>query len=1557
MNLSELLQILSDNSVKIAIKEGRLLIADEAGFLTSEMRQMLREHKEQLITLYSMQDQGNDLQDITIVSRDEPIPASFVQQRIWFLDQLEQGSGQFNSPLLFKISGDLAHHHLKLAVQMLVERHEALRTNFAENKEGQVLQLIRQRVDVPWEECDFTDTGEDAANQLAEAVLLDEVKKPFDLAQDVLLRVVLIRLGEQQCILSLNAHHIARDGISDEVLLEELSQIYAALVQEETAPLAEPRLQFADFSCWQRKLLDSGKVSAQLDFWCKKLEGIPKLHSLPLDSARPAVQSFDGAFLRDTFSQDLTSDIRRFCQSESATLFIYLQTVFSVLISRYSGQSDVVMGTSVSGRFHQDLQRVVGCFLNMLALRTDVDQNLSFRQLLEVNKRSVLDGFANQQLPYEMIVERLNPERSLSYSPVFQILFIVQDARDKKQEQVSQSFGSMETQIEPIVQEYHNTKYDLELYVIERDEQISIEWLYNTEIFHCDTVKQFASSFKHLVHLFVQGSDKPLYELDLLSQSEREKLHSISFCDEKHSFEDSMSLGERVGCIHHEDKGVREGELFLSYADLNQQSDKVAGYLQGQGLSAGSRVGVYLPRCVEMTVAMVGILKAGCTYVPLDASYPLERLRYMVSDSGVSLVLSTKGQLSQGVALDVVSVALDDEAGLAGAEYHREARNVDEAAVLIYTSGSTGQPKGVLLSHRSILNRLYWMESSYPFLDEEVCAQKTALNFVDHVAEVFQALCFGRDLVVIGQDTLLSGEGLLACLRTEGIGRLTVVPSLLSSVMLSEEFCAGGADLALRYVISSGEVLPQSVASRFKAAFPEVVLLNVYGSTEVGADATCGEYCLGDEQVSIGRGISNMQVYVMDAEGGLLPPGASGELYVGGEGLALGYVDDEQGGFITHETYGRLYRTGDWGRWLSDGRLGYEGRLDGQIKLRGFRIEPGEIVSALKSVPGVLDGAVRLHEEEGAGISRLVGYLVLPASEREKEGSQEAWSAQAQGDLKSRLPGYMVPSVYVMLSALPLTPGGKLDEQGLEAPALEDLQGEYVGPGNETERVLCGIWESLLHHEPVGVHDNFFSLGGDSILSVQLVSRIKEAGLFVSVRDIIEHPTIAELAVCIQALEDSHRQESGTIRLLPFMHNSEEKTDREGLYPEVYSLDLPLCLSLKELENMLSVIYATHSAFRLSFGGDPSLQTAELTAITPESLTASVSVIEDQESNEQITAIVESLVGDYSLTEGRLIQLKGLRREKDCTVFIAAHRRVMDFASWNILKDNLMTLALQIANGQKLTLKRPVETVDSWSTSVLSEKEHKEDLAGPSDVAVPEMLEKGDSQKRTHFTLTAQSSADLLAGAGMVFNMDIDELLLAAWVEVMGEHLRVDNIPLMLEMTGRHVKVKSKALERTIGNFDFHYPLIIAITEGADIESNALAVKEQLRKFTPEDLRRAFEHPIMPGHFIGFSCHRKPELINYSSLFSGDYEQEKAPFRSLDISWDISGEHVCCAISYGGQPQYEKAFMQWVNDYQNAVERLIKHCCHRLSTRQVFDSSADVFESDVEKLESDGISI
>jgi amino acid adenylation domain-containing protein len=1069
------------------------------------------------------------------VSRNQNLPLSWNQQRLWFLAQLEPDSPVYNEPFTIRFPGAIDVDALSKALNEIIKRHESLRERFI-TIDGQPVQVIDPPSTFNLAVVDLRQFPEDQREAEALRLATRESKQLFDLTSGPLLRATLMQLADEDYRLFLTVHHIVIDGVSIySVFVPELAALYEAFSTDKPSlrhatltPLAELPIQYADFTLWQRQWLAGEILESQLDYWKQQLRGDLPVLQLPYDRPRPAVQTFRGARQCLTLSKDLTSSLKTLSQQEGVTLFMTLLAAFKTLLYRYTEQEDIVVGTVSAGRNRPEIEGLIGFFLNTLVLRTDMSGSPSFRQLLGRVREITLGASAHEDLPFEKLIQTLQPDRNLSHNPLFQVAFVLEPPMP------SLNCGWTMSQLDI---QTDTAKLDLTLELDERPEGIIGRFEYNTDLFDASTISRMIDHFQTLLEGIVADPDKRLWELPLLRVAEQQQLMALNNTKADYPLEAYIHqlFEAQVERTPDAVAVVFEGEQ-LTYLQLNQRANQLAHHLQKLGVEPEMLVGICVERSLEMVVGLLGILKAGGAYLPLDPSYPQERLAFMLEDAQVSVLLTQQKLVPSLPEYKTHCFCLDTEWEVLAQESEEKPLSsvtTDNLAYTIYTSGSTGKPKGVLVTHQNLVHSTsarisYYSEPVTSFL------LLSSFAFDSSIAGIFWTLCQGGILVLPPakfQQELLQ---LTKFIPQHQVSHLLSLPSLYNLILEQAE---PQQLTCLRTVIVAGEPCSRELIERHSKLLAHTSLFNEYGPTE-GTVWSSVYHCQPSgvrTQVPIGRPIANMQIYLLDKYLNPVPIGVPGEIHIGGAGIARGYLNRPE---LTNQKFipnpfsdepgQRLYKTGDLARYLSDGNIEFLGRLDHQVKIRGFRIELGELESTLLQHPSVREIAV-IAREDIPGDKRLVAYIV-PNPE------QTPTIDELRRFLKQKLPDYMVPGAFVLLDALPLTPNGKVDRRALPAPdqSRPDQSVTFVAPRTPIEQQLADIWAEVLRLEQVGVHDNFFEFGGHSLLATQVISRLRQAfGVELPVRTLFEAPTVADLGARLEtvrwAVQELQAHESDTM--------------------------------------------------------------------------------------------------------------------------------------------------------------------------------------------------------------------------------------------------------------------------------------------------------------------------------------------------------------------------------------------------------------------------------------------
>jgi amino acid adenylation domain-containing protein/non-ribosomal peptide synthase protein (TIGR01720 family) len=1500
------------------------------------------------------------------VSRAAELPLSFAQQRLWFLDQLEPGSAFYNVPLTLKLTGELSVSALDLSLNEVIRRHEILRTSFVAvaGRPSQViaperaLRLTLEELSQPT-----------AASRWAAARwrIKEEAQHPFDLAQGPLMRCGLLRLGRREHLLLLTMHHIITDGWSLGILFREVAAHYTAFSRQATPRLAEPPVQYADFAVWQRERFGGEALEAQLAYWKEQLAGAPLSLPLPTDRPRPPVQSYRGATRSLALGESLTARLRACSQGEGVTLFMLLLAAFQALLYRYTGQEDFIVGTPIANRNRSELEGMLGLFANTLALRADLSGGPTFRTLLQRVRETTLGAFAHQDLPFENLVEELHPARDLSRTPLFQVMFAMQHAPLQGVE-----FPGLEScLLEP---EGTVAKFDLTLSVDEAEGELKVSLEYNTDLFNEQTVVRMLGHLETLLRHAAGAPDQSLSRLPLLTAAERRRL--------LREWNDTrVTHPHRASCLHNLFELQVERTPFavavvgedeeLTYDELSRRANRLAHYLRELGVGPEIRVALFVEHSIEMLVCLLGVLKAGGAYVPLDHGYPQERLRLMLEDAQVRLLLTTRRLAPKGAEQLTRVICVDEKWKEISA---RDESNTDcgvaadNLAYVIYTSGSTGKPKGVLITHRSVVNHCQAVARLFDLQPSARALQFAPLNFDVAVEELFASLSCGAAVILLPVHLRLSPADFTNFLSGAGVTILNLPASYWHQWISELARLQTGPPPALRLmVVGSEKVSAGWYAGWRETAGERVRWMNAYGLTETTITSTVYEAGANSESLAsgsmpIGRPIANTEAYVLDRELEPVPVGVRGELYLGGECLARGYLDEPAltaERFVPHpfsQTAGaRLFRTGDIVRYLPDGNLEFVGRTDLRLKVRGFRLEPGEIEAALATHASVREALVDAREDQG-GMTRLAAYVVTG-------GEHVPTTGELHRHLKGRLPEYMFPSAFALLDEMPLTPGGKVDREALRAlewsrPAVES---GFVAPGTEVEKRLAEIWAGVLGLERVGVHDNFFELGGDSILSIQIIARANHSGLCLTPKDLFQHQTIAGLAAVAGAGRRTPEAEQGRVQgpvpLTPIQcWFFEQNLPDVHHYNQALKLETRPGLDSSQLERAVQSLIEHHDALRLRFFlNEKGWQQVNAAAESNSVFTRlDVSGLSGEARGRLIKAATADLQARLNIERGPLVRFAFFDSGANgpgC-LLIVIHHLAVDGVSWRILLEDLGTACRQLKQGEEIKLPAKTTSFKTWAT-LLQERERASEWRQdsiywltscrgefvPLPVDYPDGINTEASARSVSLTLSASETRELVQGAPAAYQTRVVELLLAAVSQAFARRTDLPALLIDLEGHGREPLDERVDLSRSVGWFTTLYPVRLELR--AEEEARVVKkVKEQVRATAGKGMGYGVLR-YLSGAEAGAKLRGAGAEVSFNYL--GQFNQE-----SENSEWLSSVEEVCEMNSGGRNLRSHLIDIKaYINDGRLQVEWIYSEATHE---RKRIVSLADEFMTALRKL-------
>lgn len=1375
------------------------------------------------------------------------VPLSFTQQRLWFLHQLEEsGSAFYSEPTFLQMLGSLNVVALEQSLNEIVRRHESLRTTF-ETVEGQPMQVIAPGLTLTLRVVNLCHLPETEQQAQVQRLAIEEIQQPFDLEQAPLLRVKLLQLNDQEHLLLFIIHHIISDGWSLRVLIRELADLYQAFCDGKPSPLPELPIQYADFAVWQHQWLQGEVLKKQLSYWKQQLAGAPPILELPTDRPRPLVQSFRGATITFKLSPDLTSRLKSLSQKQGITPFMTLLAAFQTLLYRYSGQEDICVGSPIANRNRNETHGLIGCFVNTLVMRTNFSDNPSFLELLKRVQQVAQDAYAHEDLPFKRLVEELQVERNLSYQPLFQVMFVLQNST--KEDLVLPGLSLKQVSIDT-----GNAKFDLSLYMEDAEPELIGWWEYNTDLFDTATMTRMLEHFEILLEGIVTHPEQRVLNLPLLT---KQQLHQqlVEWNNTQVDYPLDTSIHELFEAqVERTPDAVAiifENE-HLTYRELNKRANQLAHYLQNQGVSPGVLVGICVERSHQMVVGLLGILKADGAYVPFDPAYPQERISFMLQDAQVAVVLTQQELVAtlpkhqaKVVCLDTDwrSITQEDEENLLSQT------NANNIAYVIYTSGSTGKPKGVQITHCAVANFLTAMRQTPGLTERDIFLSVTTITFDIAGLEIYLPLIVGARLVVVNRQVTTDGTQLLAWLTHMSATVMQATPATWTLLL------AAGLQKAHQLkILCGGEALSQTLGNELLAR--GAVVWNMYGPTETTIWSTANQIESGDGIISISCPIANTQLYVLNQYQQPLPIGVSGELHIGGAGLAWGYInraDLTAEKFIPNpfsdEPGARLYKTGDLVRYRQDGKLEFLGRIDHQVKVRGFRIELAEIEAALREHQAVREVVVLVREDD-PGNKRLVAYVVL---------SQTLTISDLHHFMKEKLPEYMMPSAFLMLEVLPLTPNGKVDRRSLPKPdtARPDLEAAYTAPSTLTETVLAKIWSEVLGVEQVGIHDNFFELGGDSVLCIQVIARAKQAGLQLTAKQMFQHQIIAELAPVAgttMLIQAEQVMITGSVPLTPIQHWFFEQNlpDRHH-WNQAVLLEVRQIIDPVILQQALHQVFVHHDGLRLRFlqkesnweqinaGSDKVVSIVRL----------DLSALSSEQQEAAIEAKMEELQPSLNLSSEPLVRVAvfDLGVQRFSRLLIIIHHLIVDGVSWGIILEDLHTAYQQLIQGGAIKLPLKTTSFKQWSERLREyalSKELRQELPywlaesrkhiAPLPVNNPGGNNTVASSCTVSVTLSVEETQVLLQEAPQVYRTQVEDLLTTAVTLAMSQWTGERSLLVDLEGSGREDVFNDLNLSRTVGWFTTIFPVLLELGKAKHPEEALKSVKQQLRRISNQGI-------------------------------------------------------------------------------------------------------------------------
>ncbi|MFK4435322.1 amino acid adenylation domain-containing protein [Paenibacillus sp. RC21] len=1501
------------------------------------------------------------------VTENKPFYAvSSAQKRMYILNQLDGAGISYNIPGALTLTGSFDHNALDNAFRQLIDRHEILRTSF-ETMNGEPVQRVHDEVSFRMElihahGADPKETDE----------LVRDFVQPFDLGQAPLFRVGLIETDPEHHILLLDMHHIISDGTSINVMIQDFIHLYTG---DTLPPL---RIQYKDYAAWQQEQQQSERYRQQESYWLNTFAGELPVLDIPTDYPRPATRSFEGDLLEFTLDQRQSEGLKSIAVQTESTLYMVLLAAYTSLLSHYSGQEDIIVGSPIAGRPHADLGSLIGMFVNTLAIRNYPEGGKTFRDYVLEVKENALKAFEHQDYPFEELVDKLDVDRDLSRNPLFDTMFALQNLEQKDQQLEG-------LQLAPYPSEQNTAKFDLSLFAMEDGEQIVFGLQYGTRLYKRETIERLAVHLQQLIHAVIEQPDIALSAIEMVSYQEKEQIvmqFNDTVADYPYPRDQVLHvLFEEQAAQSPDRLAVTFADTQLTYHELKERSDRLARILASHGIRRGSepeiqRVGIMAERSIEMIVGMLAILKAGGAYVPIDPEYPEERIRYLLEDSSTRLLLSQRReQVPFEPGIPIIDLS-DEQRWSSESELYA---HVDESAAVpmegsssdlayvIYTSGTTGKPKGVMIDHRNVVRLV--KNKSYATLDENTrMLQMGAVVFDASTFEIWGTLLNGGQLYVVSHDTILDAAKLKQAIDKYRINTMFMTTALFNQH--SQQ--AIGVFSSLKELLVGGDVLSIPHVNRVLKEHPQLRLANIYGPTENATFSTIYDITEPQTQaIPIGRPIDHSTAYVVNRSLKLQPIGAWGELIVGGDGVGRGYLNRPE---LTAEKFiespfrpgEHCYRTGDLVRWRADGVLEYKGRMDEQVKIRGYRIELGEIETRLSTIAGVKESIVTVRQDDN-GQKQLCAYFVTDS---------ELSASDLRNVLSQDLPGYMVPSYFVQLSRLPLTLNGKVDRRALPAPEQNvDTGMDYVAPETDVQQALATAWGAILGIQRVGIQDNFFHLGGDSIKAIQVSSRLFQAGYKLEMKDLFKYPTIAGLSKFIQPVNRIAEQGevTGSVLLTPIQRwFFEQPTAEPHYFNQSVMLYRQEGYDEQALRQALHQITAHHDALRMVFRSSENGYTAWNRGIEEgEPYHLEIFDYRDSKVNEgdlakMVEANCNEIQSSISLSEGPLMRLGLFRCPDGDHLLVAIHHLVVDGVSWRILFEDLATAYDQASKGEPvIQLPHKTDSFQTWAQQLYAyanspamerERSYWEELAQAELAPLPQDYGHhehknpliGDSESVTAVWTSAETE-QLLKQANRAYHTEVNDLLLTAVGMALQAWSGNERFLINLEGHGREAILPEVDITRTIGWFTSQYPVLLNMPQEITLSQRIKHVKEGLRGIPKKGigygvLKYVADHQEQVTSPALFEA--DPEIsFNYLGQFDQDMkgnDLESSPYSggmplsptmartyTLDFGGIISGGQLGLTISYSRTSYRPETIERLAKLLESSLREILTHCIHK----------------------------
>ncbi|MGG3439388.1 plipastatin non-ribosomal peptide synthetase PpsC [Bacillus subtilis] len=1497
--------------------------------------------------------------------KQETYPVSSAQKRIYVLQQLEDGGTGYNMPAVLELEGKLDPERMDRAFKELIKRHESLRTSFEQDAGGDPVQRIHDEVPFTLQ---TTVLGARTEEEAAAAFI-----KPFDLSQASLFRAQIVKVSDERHLLLVDMHHIISDGVSVNILIREFGELY------NNRKLPALRIQYKDYAVWQEGFKTGDAYKTQGAYWLKQLEGELPVLDLPSDHARPPVRSFAGDKVSFTLDQEVASGLHKLARENGSTLYMVLLAAYTAFLSRLSGQEDIIVGSPIAGRPHKDLEPILGMFVNTLALRTRPEGGKPFVQYLQEVRETALEAFEHQDYPFEELVDKLELTRDMSRNPLFDVMFVLQNMDQE-------SLELDELCLKPAANNGHQTsKFDLTLYAQEQPHGLlTFQMEFSTDLYKKKTIEKWLQYFINMLLSIIKDNKAALGTINILNEDETHYLiHELNRTKIDYPRNETISrLFEMQAEQTPNAVAIVSDTQVFTYEDLNSWANQIASVLQIKGVGPDSVVALLTGRTPELIAGMLGILKAGGAYLPIASDLPVERIAYMLSDSGAALLLQSEKTEKQLLDIECEQIIIED------IQKQGETKNVDSSAgphslaYIIYTSGSTGKPKGVMIEQRSVI-RLVKNSNYITFTPEDRLLMTSSIGFDVGSFEIFGPLLNGAALHLSDQQTFLDSHQLKRYIEHQGITTIWLTSSLFNHLTEQNEQTFS----QLKHLIIGGEALSPSHVNRIRNVCPEVSIWNGYGPTENTTFSTCLHIQKTYElSIPIGRPVGNSTAYILNQWGVLQPVGAVGELCVGGDGVARGYLgrpDLTKEKFVPHPFApgDRLYRTGDLARWLPDGTIEYVGRIDDQVKVRGYRVELGEIESALRQIDGVKEAAV-LARRAQTGSKELFGYISVKAGTN---------AEQVRSLLARSLPNYMIPAYIIEMETLPLTSNGKLNRKALPEPNFTSKQ-MYAPPRNDLEDQLVLIWQEVLGIQRIGIEDSFFELGGDSIKALQVSARLGRYGLSLQVSDLFRHPKIKDLSPFIRKSERIIEQGpvQGDVPWTPVQQwfFSQDIEERHHFNQSVMLFHSGR-LSENAIRPALKKLAEHHDALRMVYRNDDrrwiqinqGIHESQLYSLRISDLSQSESGWETKIKQE-----VADLQQSINLQEGPLLHAALFKTLTGDYLFLAIHHLVVDGVSWRILLEDLSAGYQQAAAGQTIQLPPKTDSYQEYarriqeyaqSSKLIREEAYwrsvEEQQAAELPYEIPHHVNIDFSKRDSlSFSLTEADTAVLLQNVNHAYGTDTQDILLTAASLAICEWTGGSKLRIAMEGHGREHILPEIDISRTVGWFTSMYPALISFEHHRDeLGTSVKTVKDTLGRIPnkgvgygmlkylthPENKSITFSKtPEISFNYLGqFNDIERQDTFRPSSLGSGkDITHTWKREQIIEMSAMAADKKLHFNLSYPPARFHRNTMEQLINRIEHFLLDIMKHCAGQQKAEKTLSdfSSQSLTAEDLDSISS-----